>query len=118
MRKKSNKNKANRFMETMTKVVTWVVVFLCAAAKMMDWVFYVISSPPILGIDPAQYEVFSNNTEAFCEKGIIVICLYMLRGYLDTVTEKAMKSKSVSEAMAELEAETMEMMAENGGNEE
>ncbi len=67
--------KPNKFFESMTKVVTWCVLFLCAASKVCDWIFYVISSPAILGIDTAQYEVFSNNAEAFCEKGIIVICL-------------------------------------------
>lgn len=115
MRKKTNKK--NKFLESMTKVVTWIVLFLCAASKVMDWVFYIISSPSMLGIDAAQYEVFSNNTEAFCEKGIIVICLYMLRGYFDTVTEKAMETKSASEVMAEIETATTEMMEENGGNE-
>ncbi len=102
------KKKMNKFFESMTKVVTWIVLFLCAASKVMDWIFYVISSPNFLGIESTQYEAFSNNAEAFCEKGIIVICLYMIRGYMDTVTEKAMKTRSVEEIVEEMAADEEE----------
>lgn len=107
-----------KFFESTTKVVTWLVLLLCALSKVCDWIFYILSSQNLLGIDSTVYETFSNNAEGFCEKGLIVICLYFIRGYVDSVTEKAMESKSgtVMEKVEDVK-ETVNEVFRNGGEE-